>query len=94
MSTLKAMNLMTKFTSRFDPSVKEHVEWLKLCTDHSEQPSPEIARTWTENPWGIGVSSPEEFLQTAEIYFVLMAKYSKAVFKNEAYILPPPVEEI
>ena len=93
MKTLEAMNLMSKFTSRFDPSVKEHVEWLKLCTDHSEEATPELARTWAENPWGIGVSTPEEFLQTAEIYFVLMAKYAKAVFKNAAYTLPPQPQE-
>jgi len=85
--------MMSKFTSKFDPSVREHVEWLKKCTSHSEEPTTELVRTWSQNPWGIGVSKPEQFLQTAEIYFVLMAKYAKAVFKNSAYIPPPPPPE-
>jgi len=87
------MNLMSKFTTQFDPSMKEHVDWLQLCTTHSEEPTPELARTWSNNPWNIGLSKPEQFFETAEIYFVLMAKYAKAVFKNSAYIPAPPPPE-
>ena len=87
------MTLLSEFSKAFDPSNKEHVEWLVKCTSKSEDISPDLLQQWKDNPFGIAIKDSKDFLETAEIYFFVMSKYAKAVFKNEAYIPPAQPQE-
>jgi len=88
------MTLIRDFVSKFDASNKIHVQWLALLTKESASPGPGLVKAWSENPLGINVDGFAQMQETAEIHFVMMAKYASAVFSSEAYIPPPPIQEI
>ncbi len=75
---------MDKIFKEFDPSRKDHVEWLKLI--HKTAKNMEKARldvVFDNNPFSVKIKP----IDIPEIQFVLDAKYTDAIFEKNAYIL-------
>ena len=75
---------MDRIIRNFDPSLPEHVEWLKIIHDAAKK----MDVTWIDkvsngNPFGVKIKS----VDIPEIQFVLDAKYVDAIFEKKAYIL-------
>ena len=75
---------MNKIINEFDPTRKNHVEWLRLV--HQSAKKLEDVRldvVVDNNPFGIKIKP----IDIPEIQFVLDAKYTDAIFEKKAYIL-------
>lgn len=75
---------MNTIVQNFDPSMKEHVEWLYLI--HKSAKNIENVRLDTifdNNPFGVKVKP----IDIPEIQFIMDAKYTDAIFEKKAYIL-------
>lgn len=64
----------------FDPTKKEHVEWLKSVVDASNT---DKLKVMIDNP----MKKRFEHLEMVQVLFALSMKYTQAVFKKTAYIL-------
>ena len=82
------MTLIHDFSIKFDVLCETHIQWLADLTKESESPGPGLVNVWNANPMGVKVEGFKQMQETAEIHFLLLAKYATAIFKNGAYILP------
>lgn len=65
---------------KFDPTIEEHVLWLKLLCETSQNNITEVGNVWKHNPFGIAIEGRmEELAESAKSYFFLMAKYAKYI---------------
>lgn len=67
------------FVKKFDPSQKEHIDWLKemVVTEAKD-----YLRVLRNNPLGIDSVSDEDVFHWAQIYMCLCSKYVKYTFTN------------
>ena len=77
------------FVKQFDPTKKEHVEWLQkvdiAMTKASNQKygGVDFMKIVNDNPFGIKMTNPMEW---AESHFQLCMKFTQAVFRGVAHI--------
>ena len=77
------------FVKQFDPTKKEHVEWLQKVdismTKASNQKygGVDFMKIVNDNPFGIKMTNPMEW---AESHFQLCMKFTQAVFRGVAHI--------
>jgi len=77
---------MSSFSFKFDPTKKEHVEWLKAAGDSfkkSMREKNDFMKAVNENPISDEKINPQDW---AQLHFVLAMKYTDAVFDGTAYI--------
>jgi hypothetical protein len=79
-----------RFLKAFDPSVKDHVAWLKKVTDSAEAladaSKPQyIISQMKENPMNVTFSHSEA-LDWPHVHFCLCAAYTRAVFNLKAWV--------
>lgn len=77
---------MSSFSFKFDPTKKEHVEWLKAAGDSfkkSMREKNDFMKVVNENPVSDEKINPQDW---AQIHFVLAMKYTDAVFDGTAHI--------
>jgi arsenate reductase-like glutaredoxin family protein len=77
---------MSSFSFKFDPTKKEHVEWLKAAGDSfkkSMREKNDFMKVVNENPISDDKINPQDW---AQLHFVLAMKYTDAVFDGTAYI--------
>jgi len=77
---------MSSFSFKFDPTKKEHVEWLKAAGDSfkkSMREKNDFMKVVNENPISDEKINPQDW---AQLHFVLAMKYTDAVFDGTAYI--------
>ena len=77
---------MSSFSFKFDPTKKEHVEWLKAAGDSfkkSMREKNDFMKVVNENPISDDKINPQDW---AQLHFVLAVKYTDAVFDGTAYI--------
>ena len=75
---------MDKVFKEFDPSLPEHVVWLKIIHDAAKNmDSGWIEKVSNGNPFGVKIKP----MDIPEVQFVLDAKYVDAIFEKKAYIL-------
>lgn len=71
---------------KFDPSKKEHAEWLKQAGDSfkkSMREKHDFMKDVNDNPISDEKIKPQDW---AQLHFVLAMKYTDAVFDGSAYI--------
>jgi hypothetical protein len=83
-------SITARFLKAFNPSVKEHVVWLKKITDDAQtrgDPSAaqNIVAEMNTNPMGVKMTTMEA-LDWPHVHFVLCASYAKAVFQCRAWV--------
>lgn len=66
---------------KFDPSDKEHVKWLKKLTEANTE---DKFKVLSKNPMKYEFSG----IEMIHVLFGLCARYTQAIFKNKAVILP------
>tara|TARA_B100000405_G_scaffold85032_1_gene58884 strand:- start:217 stop:480 length:264 start_codon:yes stop_codon:yes gene_type:complete len=78
------------FVKQFDPTKKEHVEWLQKidvsmskATNQEKYGSVDFMKIVNDNPFGIKMTNPMEW---AESHFQLCMKFTQAVFRGVAHI--------
>lgn len=77
---------MGSLALKFDPSKKEHAEWLKSAGDSFKQSMRgkcDFMAVVNKNPISEEEIKPQEW---AQLHFVLAMKYTDAVFDGTAYI--------
>lgn len=77
---------MGSLALKFDPSKKEHAEWLKRAGDSFKQSMRgkcDFMKVVNDNPITDDVIAPQEW---AQLHFVLAMKYTDAVFDGTAHI--------
>jgi arsenate reductase-like glutaredoxin family protein len=77
---------MSSFSFKFDPTKKEHVEWLKAAGDSfkkSMREKNDFMKVVNENPVSDEKINPQDW---AQLHFVLAMKYTDAVFDGTAHI--------
>jgi arsenate reductase-like glutaredoxin family protein len=77
---------MSSFSFKFDPTKKEHVEWLKAAGDSfkkSMREKNDFMKVVNENPISDEKINPQDW---AQLHFVLAMKYTDAVFDGTAHI--------
>ena len=77
---------MSSISFKFDPTKKEHVEWLKAAGDSfkkSMREKNDFMKVVNENPISDEKINPQDW---AQLHFVLAMKYTDAVFDGTAYI--------
>ena len=77
---------MSSFSFKFDPTKKDHVEWLKAAGDSfkkSMREKNDFMKVVNENPISDEKINPQDWTQ---LHFVLAMKYTDAVFDGTAYI--------
>jgi len=78
------------FVKQFDPTKKEHVEWLQeidvsmsKASNQEKYGSVDFMKIVNDNPFGIKMSNPMEW---AESHFQLCMKFTQAVLRGVAFI--------
>jgi hypothetical protein len=71
---------------KFDPANKDHVNWLKKLSEVNTQ---DKFKLLNKNPMNHQFSE----IEMVQTLFGLCAIYTKAIFKNKAFIPPPPQED-
>jgi len=78
------------FVKHFDPTKKEHVEWLQKvdiamskASNQEKYGGVDFMKIVNDNPFGIKVTNPMEW---AESHFQLCMKFTQAVFRGVAHI--------
>ena len=78
------------FVKQFDPTKKEHVEWLQKidismskASNQEKYGSVDFMKIVNDNPFGIKMTNPMEW---AESHFQLCMKFTQAVFRGVAFI--------
>jgi arsenate reductase-like glutaredoxin family protein len=77
---------MGSLALKFDPSKKEHAEWLKQAGDSfkkSMREKHDFMKDVNNNPISDEQIKPQDW---AQLHFVLAMKYTDAVFDGSAYI--------
>jgi arsenate reductase-like glutaredoxin family protein len=77
---------MGSISLKFDPTKKEHVEWLKAASDSfkkSIREKNDFMKVVNENPVSDEKINPQDW---AQLHFVLALKYTDAVFDGTAHI--------
>jgi arsenate reductase-like glutaredoxin family protein len=77
---------MSSISFKFDPTKKEHVEWLKAAGDSfkkSMREKNDFMKVVNENPISDEKINPQDW---AQLHFVLAMKYTDAVFDGTAHI--------
>ena len=77
---------MGTLSLKFDPSKKEHAEWLKQAGDSfkkSMREKHDFMKDVNNNPISDEQIKPQDW---AQLHFVLAMKYTDAVFDGSAYI--------
>ena len=77
---------MGSLSLKFDPSKKEHAEWLKQAGDSfkkSMREKRDFMKDVNNNPITDEKIKPQDW---AQLHFVLAMKYTDAVFDGSAYI--------
>jgi arsenate reductase-like glutaredoxin family protein len=77
---------MSSFSFKFDPTKKDHVEWLKAAGDSfkkSMREKNDFMKVVNENPISDEKINPQDW---AQLHFVLAMKYTDAVFDGTAHI--------
>jgi arsenate reductase-like glutaredoxin family protein len=77
---------MSSLSFKFDPTKKEHVEWLKAAGDSFKKSMREkydFMKVVNENPISDEKINPQDW---AQLHFVLAMKYTDAVFDGTAHI--------
>jgi arsenate reductase-like glutaredoxin family protein len=77
---------MSSLSFKFDPTKKEHVEWLKAAGDSfkkSMREKNDFMKVVNENPISDEKINPQDW---AQLHFVLAMKYTDAVFDGTAHI--------
>ena len=77
---------MGSLALKFDPSKKEHAEWLKQAGDSfkkSMREKHDFMKDVNDNPISDEKIKPQDL---AQLHFVLAMKYTDAVFDGSAYI--------
>ena len=78
------------FVKQFDPTKKEHVEWLQeidvsmsKASNQEKYGSVDFMKIVNNNPFGIKMTNPMEW---AESHFQLCMKFTQAVVRGVAFI--------
>ena len=78
------------FVKQFDPTKKEHVEWLQeidismsKASNQEKYGSVDFMKIVNDNPFGIKMKNPMEW---AESHFQLCMKFTQAVLRGVAFI--------
>ena len=77
---------MSSISFKFDPTKKDHVEWLKAAGDSfkkSMREKNDFMKVVNENPISDEKINPQDW---AQLHFVLAMKYTDAVFDGTAHI--------
>jgi arsenate reductase-like glutaredoxin family protein len=77
---------MSSLSFKFDPTKKDHVEWLKAAGDSfkkSMREKNDFMKVVNENPISDEKINPQDW---AQLHFVLAMKYTDAVFDGTAHI--------